>query len=98
LVTDRRQYRQFERLPPQCPAGRGASHPAAAALRGVSGDRLGTPGRAAREQVADLVRHPRLELAVGASASCGVPVAPLRARLLVLQALPLGALERVLLD
>ena len=73
-MTHRRQYRQLERLGVECSSRGAASHPAAAALRGVSGDRLGPPGRAAREQLADLDRHPRLKLEVLAGASFGVPV------------------------
>ncbi len=71
-MADRRNDRQLDRRLLERASGGGPSDAAAAARRGMPGDRLSTLGRAPGIQIGDRSRHLALQLEVLARASLSV--------------------------
>jgi hypothetical protein len=97
-MADRGDHGRGDRLLVKSAAGCRTAYPAAAAQRGMAGDRLGTFGRAAGEQPCDLRRHAGLQLDVLAGSALTVPFTAAQPRILVRETLLFGLLERRLLD
>src|SRR5437879_7748231 len=97
-VPDGRDHGAGDGTLVQRPARRRAPHSTAPPRARVPGNLLRAPGRAAREESEDLLRHPRLEVEVLHPTPLLGTLPTALADLLVREALLLGSLQRRLLD